>query len=184
MGRRHIQPSFGRLAVGKIIIPLPAHGFVAVHEHAVLLTHIAIKILHAQLLTTARPSSKSVGSAEETIVGANIDDDAELRRPAAHILQHAVFAWVRNYYTVASSLTQATRNLTAQGASVARVVELGVSHLVAALLQLGGKVAHSREQQGDLLFVVLDVSRLFPNLAQQHHIVGDIAIAQAGDGLG
>ena len=56
--------------------------------------------------------------------------------------------------------------------------------VLSGLLQLGGEVAHGREDERDLLLVVFDVSGLVADLHHQHDGIGLGLAAQRGEGAG
>ena len=72
---RHEQIDLGRLAVIRIEIPLAADRLVAVHQQAGLAAHVAVEILHAQLLAARRPGLERRRRTQEAIVGQDVDRD-------------------------------------------------------------------------------------------------------------
>ncbi len=68
-----------------------------------------------------------------------------------------------------------------EAAGVALIGQADVIDLGPFFPQLFCEMPHGREQEGDLLLVVADVSRLIPYLDEEDHVRICIEVGQAGD---
>ena len=71
--RGHEEVSICRVAVLRIIVPLPAGWIIAVHQQAGLAAHLAVEIFHTELFAAIRPGGELVLGAQEPAVGENLD---------------------------------------------------------------------------------------------------------------
>ena len=81
-----------RLAVVCVEVPLPAFGFVARHQHAMTLTHLAIEVLHAQRLAAARVSGEIAHAAVEVAIFTHVQRQSLRLCRGFDCLQHAPVA--------------------------------------------------------------------------------------------
>ena len=88
-GLWHRQIGLGGFAVLCVKIPLPTFGRIAVHEQAGLAAHIAIKILHAQLLAVLGPVFKFAMRAQKPVVGQDCHRNIKTVGPA---IEHGLYA--------------------------------------------------------------------------------------------
>ena len=71
-------------AVIAVVIPFATAGLRAVQQHAVLATHVAIEILHSQLLATGSPLLELIVTRQKSAVFENLYGNSELSAPACH----------------------------------------------------------------------------------------------------
>ena len=60
-------------AILSVIVPLAALWLIAIHQQGITLAHLAVKILHAQLLAAFGPLTKVVYRRQETGVFEDFD---------------------------------------------------------------------------------------------------------------
>ena len=110
--------ALGRLAIVVIKIPLPALGCVSNHQQPGFPPHIAIEILHPQLLAPLRPSGKLRVAGDEPVIG----EDLRHGRPALHIIEHAPFAGGGNHNASCGMTNQGALHFAAKCLRVERIV--------------------------------------------------------------
>ena len=69
-----------------------------------------------------------------------------------------------------------------EGARVRGIVEPHVMHAHAFAFQLFREVAHGREDQDDLLFMMRNISRLLRHLRHEDHVLGGIQPVKRAQG--
>ena len=106
-------------------------------------------------------------AADEARVGQDVDgmpNAADQRRIAA-CTRYSPASTMR--IAVGAVAAHGALDLAREAAAVAARVEPDVIDRPALVLQLGGEVAHRREDEGDLLLVMTDISGLVPHLHHQ-----------------
>ena len=127
-GLRHEQVGLCGLAVVRIEIPFPALGRIAVHQQAGLAPHLAIEILHAQLLAPVGPAFELGPRAHKTVVVQNVYRQAEAAGPSFHVVPDTPFPGFRHHNAFGIVAADGPFHLTGKRARVARVINPHVVH--------------------------------------------------------
>ena len=75
-----------------IEIPLTAFGLIAVHQHIVLLSHLAVEKLKQQAFAPVRILCKLLDRTVKVAIGSNVQRDAEFIRNSLKLLSHTPVA--------------------------------------------------------------------------------------------
>ena len=156
-------------AVLGVKVPALTNGLVAIHQQPGLAPHLAIEELHRQSLAIVSPFGKLGDRADEAVVGQDFDRARKLVVPFVHRRPHPPFARLDHADATGCVALDRAGDLAGETPGIFRIVERHVIDGPAFTPQRRGEVAHGREDQDDLLLVVLDVSRLLPNLHHQDH---------------
>jgi hypothetical protein len=180
-GRDH-QRTGERLAVLGIVVPAPARRApVRFHQQPRLAAHFAVEIFHPQRPAPLGPGGEFSLAGDEAVVGEDGDRAGKLVGPLRHGRVHAPFARLDHPNLARIVPLERAHHLAGEAARVLGIVERDIFHPPARCAQLGGEMAHGGKDQRNLLLVVPDIGRLLPYLHHQHHGVGRIGAAQAGE---
>ena len=91
-------------AVIGVVVPFASRGLVAFHQQSVALAHIAIEVLHPQLLSPVCPVRKILLRCQKARIGQTLHRDTQLLRPALHALTQPVFPGLTDNQALASPL--------------------------------------------------------------------------------
>ena len=119
------------------------------------------------MLAALGPVLELVMRAQEAVVGQDLDLAGELVRPVLDGLLHPPFARFDDVDRARIVAFDCTRDFACKAARIVLAGELHVVDRPPGIAQFLGEVAHGREDQDDLLLVVLDVGRLVPDLHHQ-----------------
>ena len=172
--RRDIEVRRGWLAVLGIIVPAPARRLVALHQQARAPPHLPVEVFHPQCRAAVGPSLEIGMAADEAIVFENLERRVETVGKRLEGLAQAPFSRFCNDQRIVIVAVERANALVGQRAGILRVVQLHIIDGPARIGEFVGEVAHGREDQGDLLLVVADISRLVADLRHQHNIAGRI----------
>ena len=160
-----------RLAVVGIEIPLSACGLITLHQHIVSLTHGTVEKLHAQLFAASGVRGKVAGRSVEVPVFAHFQRHLMGSRHGFDQLQHPPVAGLDHDQLRGTQALQSALQFGSQTARVGRVVQVGVVHCEAGGTQVGRKVAHRGQKQGDARLGGPDMGGLFRHLGHPHRIL-------------
>ena len=175
MRARHEQVGIGWLAVVGVIIPAPAGRLVAVHEQVGLAAHLAVEILHPQLLAPLGPAVEAVMAADEAVVLNDHDRHIETVPPALELLAKPPFARFGQDDALVRPLRQRPLDRVGETGAGPGLVEPVIDHPPSRRFQFGREMAHGGEDQGDLLAVMPDIACFADRLDHQ-----DIGLARRG----
>lgn len=168
------------LTIVRIVVPLAADRLRSFHEHASLLTHIAIEKLHAQLRVSLRPGCEFRAAAVEIAIRADVESDSGFRGDR---LEHAFDAILARFddndscgLERSESRVQLGRKLTPVGA----VIEPTVFEPVASGAHLLGKMPHRREKVCNADFVRKHVSRFTSYFGHPDEITRFVEVIEGG----
>ena len=173
-----LEPFGGRLAVFGVEIPFSPDRLLTLQQHPMPSAHVAVEILHPQLLAALAPLPKLLDRTEEAIIFADLDGHTEMCPPAPHLLRQTPFSAFGGDDGGGSALGNRPGELAPQALRVLRVIQRDVTHLEPLLPQLVGKVPHGGEEKGDLLLVVLHIGRFAHDFRHQHERVLRIRIGK------
>ena len=175
------KPVLWRLAVLAVVIPLAARRFaVILHQQSGLAPHLAIEELHPQFLAVVRPGIELGLRADEAVVAQDLDFTGELVRPLLHVLPHAPLACLDHADEARVVPFDRTCEFAGEAPRIVGIVELRVIDRPPRIAQFLREMAHSGENQRDLLLVVADIGRLVPHLHHEDDAIVLGAPAQAG----
>ena len=177
---RHGQRQVGRFAIVGVIVPPAADRLAAFHQHVMMTAHLAIEELHAKLLAALGPAFEHAGRAHEPVVVPDLDIDSQLVFPAAHRRKDTVLAGLGQDQPFGAVPCHRARHLTGKAAAVGLVIKPDIVDGDAFLAKFVGKVAHCREQEGDLALVMADIGDFLDHLGHQHDIPFLVETGQPG----
>ena len=174
------QGQIGGFAVFRVIVPFAADRLAALHQHIMMTAHLAIEEFHAKLLAALGPAFEHAGRAHEPVVVPDLDIDSQLVFPAAHRRKDTVLAGFGQHKPFCAVPCHRARHLTGKAAAVGLVIKPDVIDGDAFLAKFVGKVAHRREQEGDLALVMADIGDFLDHLGHQHDIPFLVETGQPG----
>ena len=179
---RHEQVGLGGLAVLGIEVPAPARRLVPVHQQPGAPAHVAIEILHAQLLAARGPGGERRGRTQEALVRQDVHRQPEARRPGLLHLPHPPFARFGDHHPLRPVPRDRRAELLRERPAIVRIVQGHIIDRPAEPPQLRREMAHGREQEGDLLPVMPHIARLVRQLRHEHAVARRIGPSEAGEG--
>ena len=168
------------LAVLCVEIPLPAFGLAAVHQHTVTPAHLAIEVLHAQLLAPCGVRGEIAYGAEKVAVIAQVERQAGLGCHVAQRLQHARVSGSGKQQCRGAQPLDVTRQNVCERARVGGLVQLGVMQCPTFCPQRLREVPHGREEERRALLAGGHVGGFFRHLGHPHRILHGIETVEAG----
>lgn len=138
-----------RCAVLGVEIPATAGGLVAVHQHAMPSTQMAIEDLQTQFRLRARPGGERPHVAVEVPVGFDHERDAGSNRCLPQLLQHAPVAGCSQADRLRTQPRDRGRQFRAERAQVFSRVELPVMHRPALRAPVVREMPHGAQEQRD-----------------------------------
>jgi predicted dehydrogenase len=121
--------------------------------------HLAIKVLHAQLLATGGVGAEFVKGTEKVAVRPELDRQAGLTSGGFQFLADPVFTGFDDDQTLRLELFDAPKQFQPKGLGVVAIVQAAVNDTAAGLCHALLVVAHGAQEKGDARFVGPDVSR-------------------------
>ena len=166
VGRVHIV--LGRTPVLLVVVPFPAGRLaVVLHQETGALAHLAIEMLHCQMVAIFGPTAKIGDRAKIAVVGQYLDVAIELVGPFGDRLIETPFAGLDDVNLARIVSLNSAGDLSGKAVGVVLVGQFDIIDVPAVLAQFVCEVAHGREDQDDLLLVMFDVGRLVPHLRHQ-----------------
>jgi hypothetical protein len=123
---------------------------------------------------TARPGSKPLTAREETMIRKDFDRRADEVSPAIDQRLDAPFRGFRHDNAARAMSRNGALDLGCEAAGVVGRVELYIVNCQTALAERLGEVAHCRQHQYDLLFVMPNVCVFFHDLHHQEDVTAGI----------
>ncbi len=170
--RRHRAGPGGTegLAVIGVEIPLTADGFVALHQHTMSPTLLAVEVLHAQGLAPLRMRREFAHADEEVAVLADVQRQTAVVGDSLDRLQHPPVARRGHHQLRRSQSVDVGLQLRRQIAAIVGRIQPRVVQRSTRLLQRQREVAHRREKHHGARFARPHVGRLLRNLGHPHGV--------------
>ena len=104
--------------------------------------HLAIEEIHSQLFAPAGPVGKPLGRTHEPVIPANFNRHIKLVLPVTHRRKHAVFAGFSDHQMLQIMARRRAGHLTAETATIVRVIKADIIHGDSFSAQTVSKVPH------------------------------------------
>jgi len=135
-------------------------------------------MFHAKGLSPLGPFREILAGTEKSVVWPDLYRDAKLLGPGFQILEEPPFPRLRHHDSLAVMTSEGASGFGFQGTGIGGVVQFDVIDRNARIPQTPRKMAHGREYEGNLAFVMTDICRLAGNLRHEHDVAFRVEIGK------
>jgi hypothetical protein len=162
------------LAVVGVEVPLPAERLVAVHQHRMLAPHLAVEVLHAQLLAAFRMRCELVHGGKEMAVFADVEHEAGVLGHGTQRRQHAGITGCGHHQRLRLELRDQCAQRLGQCGLRPVIAQALVVQRPTGVAQRLREVPHRRQKDRDARLARPDMRRLFGRLGHPHGVARGI----------